>query len=225
MFYSSFTIAGYFDTFLLKVNGKIEGLNSALDPNAFKCLPFNPAKTMIVGIDVSHPGEADLVVSSVAVAVGSYDPLFSRYNSSIRVQRQEREEMVTRLGEMISELLEQYKTQNKGNYPESVILFRDGVSDGALDKVLEEEVPRIRTAFKDVGCRGVKLTLIVVHKRHNVRFALTQQNMSARKPTYNVASGTVVDRGIVEPHLKVFYLNSHFSPLVRASFFPTFSFI
>lgn len=169
---------------------------------------------MMVGIDVNHPGETEQVLSSVAAAVGSYDSMFSLYNTSIRVQRKERDEMVMHLDDMISELLEQYYVQNKKTFPDNLIVFRDGVSDGQFEKVVAIEIPLIRRAAKDTARKNINLTFIIVQKRHHARFALAQQNTSARKPTYNVPSGTVVDRGIVDPHLKVFYLNSHFSPLV-----------
>ena len=92
---------GYFDNFLLKVNGKIGGQNSALDPEALRTLPFDTSRTMMVGIDVNHPGEAERVLSSVAAAVGSYDPAFSCYNAAIRVQRKERDEMLRQLDSMV----------------------------------------------------------------------------------------------------------------------------
>lgn len=63
--------AGYFDTFLLKVNGKLAGRNSILDPRQFSSMPFNMARTMFVGIDVNHPAETERVASSVCAAVGS----------------------------------------------------------------------------------------------------------------------------------------------------------
>ena len=89
-----------------------------------------------------------------------------------------------------------------------------GVSEGQFSSVSEVEVPLIRRAFRDVVLSPVRMILMIVQKRHNTRFALAEQNTQARKPTYNVPSGTVVDKGIVDPQLKCFYLNSHFSPLV-----------
>lgn len=209
---------GYFETFLLKVNGKLGGQNSALDPQALRSLPFNCSETMLVGVDVSHPGESERVLSSVAAAVGSYDATFAKYSASLRVQRKECDEMVKQLDGMMSELLQQYAKHNRKAFPRNVIVFRDGVSEGQFDKVLAIEVPLIREAFKALTGQNVKLVLVVVQKRHHTRFARTQQNTDGRKPTYNVPSGTVVDRGIVEPYLKVFYLNSHFSPLVSDQF-------
>ena len=74
---------GYFDNFLLKVNGKFGGLNAVVDPNLVKQLPFDTSKTMFVGVDVNHPSETERIASSVACAVGSMDPMFSNYVASI----------------------------------------------------------------------------------------------------------------------------------------------
>jgi len=204
--------SGYFDNFLLKVNGKIGGCNSVIDPNILKGLPFNLSRTMIVGVDVNHPPPTSDVNSSVSAAVGSYDPLFTKYSASIRAQFKEGEEIVKQLDHMINELLNEYKKFNK-NYPDNVIVFRDGVSEGQFEQVRKLEIPLIEKAIKTTG-RSIKLSCIVTQKRHHTRFVLEKEDTSGRRPTHNVPSGTVVDTTIVEPNWKVFYLNSHFSPLV-----------
>lgn len=43
---------------------------------------------------------------------------------------------------------------------------------------------------------------------------LTKAEQAGKHSSYNVPGGTVVDQSIVEPIYDVFYLNSHFSPLV-----------
>src|SRR5262249_52984275 len=78
------TPGGYFDNFLLKVNGKIGGLNAVVSPDVVRGLPFDMKKTMMMGIDVNHPSETERVSSSVSSAVGSIDDQFSHYVASIR---------------------------------------------------------------------------------------------------------------------------------------------
>ena len=206
---------GYFDNFLLKVNGKMNGLNAVVDPSMVQSLPFNMERTMFVGIDVNHPAETERLASSVAVAVGSMDKQFSSYTPCIRVQKKERDEIIKNLDEMITELLQEYFRVNK-THPENLVIFRDGVSEGQFEKVNKTEIPLIVAGIKKVG-KPMKITVIVTQKHHNTRFALTEANNSGRKPTWNVPSGTVVDNAIVEPLYKMFYLNSHFSPLVSLS--------
>ena len=183
-----------------------------VDPALPKQLPFNVERTMFFGVDVNHPSETERLSSSVAVAVGSIDPMFSSYIASIRVQKKEKDEEIKELDSMLVELIKEYHKTN-GTHPENLVIFRDGVSDGMFEKVSKSELPLIRAAINKIG-QPMKFTVIVTQKHHNTRFALTQVNNSGRKPTWNVASGTVVDNTIVEPIYKMFYLNSHFSPLV-----------
>ena len=194
-----------------QVNAKLGGLNAVVDPALPKQLPFNAERTMFVGIDVNHPSEKERIASSVVVAVGSIDPMFSCYNASIRVQKKEKDEEVKELDSMIAELLTEYQLKN-GFLPENMIIFRDGVSDGMFSRVAKLELPLIQAAINHMG-KPMKFTVIITQKHHNTRFALTQVNLSGRKPTFNVPSGTVVDNTIVEPIYKMFYMNSHFSPL------------
>ncbi|KAJ6218814.1 hypothetical protein RDWZM_004626 [Blomia tropicalis] len=200
------TPRGYFDNFLLKVNGKLDGRNCDL--------PFESRRTMFVGVDVNHPGATETVRSSIAAAVGSYDDFFSKFSVSIRVQKNEGDEMVKQIDSMIIDLLNQYKAKNR-QYPQNVIIFRDGVSEGQYNSVEKTEIKLIRDAMETVsgGKMKMNLTVLVVQKRHHTRFVLTDMDTSQRKPTFNVPSGTVVDNCIVDPQYKMFYLNSHFSPL------------
>lgn len=207
---------GYFDQFLLKVNGKLDGRNAVVDPRLLATLPFNTGRTMFIGADVNHPAETERVASSVSAAVGSLDANFSRYAASIRVQKKERDEILKNLEPMVVELLTEYQKVNNNALPENLIFFRDGVSEGQLAKVAATEIPNIQAAINKVTRAKMNLVVIVTNKHHNARFALTQANNAGRKPTWNVPSGTVVDTTIVEPLYKMFYLNSHFSPLVRS---------
>lgn len=207
---------GYFSNFLLKVNGKMGGENSVLDPQALVKLPFNPAVTMLVGVEMAKPStDGEGVRSSIVAAVGSSNNTFTVYNAAIRVQSRSTDESVKELHLVIGDLLHQYHTANN-SYPKNMIIFRSGISDGQFDTVLEAEFPQIKSACSEVagGSGSIKVLYIVVQKRHQTRFALAQQDTTTRKPTYNVPSGTVVDKGIVNPTRRCFFLNSHFSPLV-----------
>src|SRR5699024_5948897 len=152
--------------------------------------------------DVNHPSETEKVLSSVSAAVGSYDIEFSKYSASIRVQKKERDEMVKQLDEMILELLQEFAKENKRRYPTNMIVFRDGVSEGQFEKVITTEIPLIKSAINKTN-KDMKLTLIVVQKRHHTRFVRAEPwvppqkpGKSPSKPTYNVPSGTVVDQCI-----------------------------
>jgi len=84
----------------------------------------------------------------------------------------------------------------------------DGVSEGQFKQVLEQEVPRLKAAFADAGLGGkIKLTVIVVGKRHHVRFFPTAQNFSDKSG--NCRAGTVIDKDVTHPTEFDFYLQSH----------------
>lgn len=209
------TPLGYFDNFLLKLNGKMGGLNAVIDPSEVGNLSFM-AKTMLIGLDVNHASETEHISSSVAAAVGSLDSFFSSYTASIRIQKKEKDEIVKYLDQMIIELLKEFFLKNNF-YPENLIIFRDGVSDSMFEMVKKIEIPLIQAGINKIG-KPMKIILIIIQKQHLTRFALVNVNSSGRKPTFNVPSGTVVDNTIVNPIYPMFYLNSHFSPLASICF-------
>ena len=85
---------GYFDNFLLKVNGKYDGTNQCLDREAFSGLGFKSRETMLLAYDVNHPGRVELSNHSVVAVVGSLNDNFSKYSCSMAKQVKTREEMV-----------------------------------------------------------------------------------------------------------------------------------
>ena len=193
---------------MLQANIKAGGVNRIFEKsNLLPSHLFN--SLMLVGIDVNHPGLIEKIPTSIASAVGTTDRTFARYFHSIRVQPNERKEIILDIGNMIGELLANYKSQNQA-FPNSLVIFRDGVSDGQFNAVKQQEYNQkiVPVLAKFYGPGLPKVTLIVVQKRHHIRFALPE--------TFgNVESGTVVDSGIVDPSNQNFFLNSHFSPLVR----------
>jgi eukaryotic translation initiation factor 2C len=120
--------------------------------------------------------------------------------------------MITDLSAMMIERLKRYQEVSK-SLPERVFVFRDGVSEGQFDTVLEEELPKIIDAFGRVPKGGPQgkafrpsLTIIICGKRHHVRNwpsdALADKNGNTRP-------GTVVDQGITAVFDFDFYLQAH----------------
>lgn len=202
---------GYFDNFLLKMNGKLEGKNSLVRMENF----FNgelkiDGQTMVIGIDVNHPAEAELSKYSVAAAVCSLDVNCYRYAATVRVQKEARLEAVTQIGGMIDELIQEFCLFNRPG-PNSkklnLIIFRDGIDEGQFTKIRNIELGQIKAKAQRLGA---KVTMIVVQKRHHTRFVQKLAPKKYEKVQYaNVSSGTVVDNGIVDPQYKMFYLKSH----------------
>lgn len=245
---------GYFDNLLDKINAKLGGTvsvykvfiskiidfvyfaqNTHVGHDYIEDLPLRLDETMLVGMDVNHPGPIEKVAISIAAVCGTYDKNFCLYSNDISLQLKARTETITQVGDMMKKLLEHYRDHNGGRYPKSVIIFRDGVGDGHLKVIQEAELIPVEETLRQLA-HPVKMAFFVVQKRHIVRFALTTQNTMGRKPTYNVESGTVVDSHIVslfcvcllffsnfcfcfqvEPTLDGMVLNSHFSQLVSVA--------
>ncbi|OTF71016.1 hypothetical protein BLA29_008948 [Euroglyphus maynei] len=165
---------------------------------------------MVLGVDVNHPGQTERVESSIAAVVGSYDHLFTMYTASICSQTKRCDEEITCLEPMVTELLDAYFKQNR-YYPQTLAVFRDGVSDGQF-QYAEKEIQQIRAAFRKKVKNG-KVIFVIVQKGHHTRFVLSKPSGSNDRPVYNVPSGTVVDHTIVDPSQHMFFINSHFSPL------------
>jgi eukaryotic translation initiation factor 2C len=165
---------------------------------------------MLVGIDVTHPSPGSAEGSpSIAGVVASVDEQLSQWPGSLRSQKG-REEMVQGLTEMMLERLELWRKINR-NLPSKIIIFRDGVSEGQYNLVLDQELPPIQKAYEKLyggSEKWPKTTIIVVGKRHHTRFYPTD-NKSMDQRTGNPMPGTVVDRGVTSHYLWDFFLQAH----------------
>lgn len=80
----------YFSNVALKLNTKLGGLNHLLNQQSTAWL--TKKKTMMVGIDVSHPGPSSREgTPSVAAVVASVDDSFVQFPASMRVQGSKKE--------------------------------------------------------------------------------------------------------------------------------------
>ncbi|KAI8851976.1 Piwi domain-containing protein [Chytridium lagenaria] len=189
----------------LKINAKLGGVNLAVEPKANLNVLGQPIPTMIMGADVTHPPPgADGGVSIAAVAA-SMDSKFAEYRAAIRVQPP-RKEIIGDLGGMFRELGNQFREKAGGRSPQRVIFYRDGVSEGQFAEVALHEVQSLKKAFRELGV-DIKLTFVVVNKRHGTRFFVKDPADADRSG--NIPPGTVVDTGIVHPFEFDFFLNSH----------------
>jgi eukaryotic translation initiation factor 2C len=115
--------------------------------------------------------------------------------------------MIQNFTGMLIERLLLYQTRMK-NLPERVLVFRDGVSEGQFDKVIVEELPQIKEAFRKVYKNGPqpKLMICICGKRHHARFYPTDSSEATRNG--NTKPGTVVDKGIGDVYRFDFYLQA-----------------
>ncbi|CAA7266206.1 unnamed protein product [Cyclocybe aegerita] len=198
----------YFANVALKFNMKLGGVNHALDPRNMTWLKKSP--TMLVGIDVTHPGPGSVKgTPSIAAVVASCEPEFAQYPASMEIQ-ESKKEMVTNLAKMMWERLTLFKTRNKV-LPDRILVYRDGVSEGQFNTVVEEELPAMKLAFRkfDTAQKPYtpKLTIVICGKRHHTRFYPTAEQDGDNNG--NPRPGTVVDRGVTAVYNFDFFLQAH----------------
>ena len=69
---------------------KLGGVNHSLDPKNMVWL--NKMPTMVVGMDVTHPGPGSLKgTPSIAAVVASIDAKYAQYPASLRLQESKKE--------------------------------------------------------------------------------------------------------------------------------------
>ncbi|KAJ8121163.1 hypothetical protein ONZ43_g2317 [Nemania bipapillata] len=195
----------------MKFNLKLGGRNHVLD--TLKLGVVGQKKTMVVGIDVTHPAPGSLSkVPSVAGIVASVDECLGQWPAEIRIQAAG-QEMVADLEDMFKSRLRLWETGNNKTLPENILVYRDGVSEGQYDDVVRQELSALRNAcMKKYPAPATKagkphITIVIVGKRHNTRFFPTKQEDADDRG--NPKNGTVVDRGITEARNWDFFLQSH----------------
>ncbi len=120
--------------------------------------------------------------------------------------------MVSGLDGLLKSRLQLWMRHN-GAYPDNILVCRDGVSEGQYGLVLDQELPQLRSACRDVypaesTKRGLpRLTVLIVGKRHNTRFYPAKKEDADRSS--NLPNGTVVDRGVTEARNWDFFLQAH----------------
>ena len=203
----------YFANVALKFNLKLGGTNQMIDSNKLGIIGED--KTMVVGLDVTHPSPGSSgKAPSIAGMVASIDKNLGQWPAIIRIQEESRQEMVSSLIEMLKTRLDLWKTKGKhAEFPENILLYRDGVSEGQYDLVLNRELPLLRKACESVYPESMKkkglprMTILVVGKRHHTRFYPTEKDKMDQNG--NCRNGTIVDRHVTEARNWDFFLQAH----------------
>jgi eukaryotic translation initiation factor 2C len=203
----------YFANVSLKINVKLGGINTIPDPSSVAVLTDPIYPTVVMGADVIHPAPGSDGRPSFTALVGNVDSDTAKYVADSRVQTS-KQEMIEDLEVMSKHILTMYmryrevmeKKAGGSAAPKRIIFYRDGVSEGQFKQVLEQELPLLKKACSDLRI-DPKITIIVVGKRHHVRF-FPQSERDADK-SGNCPAGTVVDREVAHPTEFDFYLQSH----------------
>jgi eukaryotic translation initiation factor 2C len=203
--------AQYLANVALKFNLKAGGINQRLDEAKLGII--SEGKTMVVGIDVTHPSpESRTGAPSIAGVVASVDKYLAQWPAAVGYQSTPRCEMVSGLEGMLLSRLKLWKEKNS-TCPENILVYRDGVSEGQYQKVLSEELPLLRQACtryysaQDTKRGLPRITIIIVGKRHHTRFYPVRA--ADADSSSNCRNGTVVDRGVTEVRYWHFFLQAH----------------
>ena len=212
----------YYTNVALKFNLKLGGTNHVLyDPwvaTGKRVAIISENKTMVVGIDVTHPapGSAN---PSIAAMVASTDASLAHWPADLRVQIRTRQEMVTLLGDMLRSRLEIWQSHHGGKYPENILVYRDGVFESQYEQVLNDEFSLMQKVCPSIYAttkqQPPRFTIIIVGKRHHTRF-FVPAGSTAADGSDNPKCGLVVDRGVTEARNWDFFLQSHASPIGTA---------
>lgn len=148
----------YFGNVALKFNLTLGGINQIVEQQRLSFI--KEGKTMLVGLDVTHPSsESALTAPSLAGMVASTDKHLGQWPATLRRQMG-RQEMVSDLGDMLKTHLVYRRTLGKhSSFPENIIVYRDGVSEGQYDDVLQKELPLLRRACKEMYPTGLVCNL------------------------------------------------------------------
>ncbi|KAI6781014.1 stem cell self-renewal protein Piwi [Emericellopsis cladophorae] len=201
----------YFANCALKWNLKAGGTNHKLAEDVKTLKPEEA--TMIVGYDVTHPTNMPAAKTvknsppSLAGVVSSVDKELGQWPSTVWEQQARQEMLDNRLTTTFVHHLRMWQKANK-TVPKQIVIYRDGVSEGQFQQVLDIELPMIRQACTEVcGKAAPKLTIVVSVKRHHARFYPAEDGKQTK--TGNVACGTIVDRGVTQARLWDFYVVAH----------------
>lgn len=208
--------AGYYANVGLKVNLKFGGTNH----NIKTPIPLlAKGKTMVVGYDVTHPtnltaGQSPSTAPSIVGLVSTIDQHLGQWPGMVWNNPRGQESMTKQFTDKFKTRLELWRNNpvNNRTLPENILIFRDGVSEGQFQMVINQELPLIRAACKEMYPAGKvpRITLIVSVKRHQTRFFPTDPNhihLRSKSPK----EGTVVDRGVTNVRYWDFFLQAHAS--------------
>ena len=203
---------------LMKVNIRLGGRTAcvSLSQSEDDIRTIFDKNTMIVGADVTHPGPASMrEVPSVAAVVASEDADFCYYPASFRCQTSKME-MIEELDVMLGERLDHWKSKNGSRqlYPNKIVFYRDGISEGQFSACLNLEWPQIQsvidTKYSAIGQIPAEVVLLSVQKRHHTRFYPIPGTQLEDK-NGNPKPGLVVDDHVTTVDKYDFFLQSHFA--------------
>uniref|UniRef100_A0A8C1F0U8 Piwi-like protein 2 n=1 Tax=Cyprinus carpio carpio TaxID=630221 RepID=A0A8C1F0U8_CYPCA len=116
---------------------------------------------MVIGVDVHH--DVSKKSRSVMGFVASLNSMLTKWYSRVTFQMPH-EEIINGFRVCLLAALQKYYEVNHA-FPEKIVIYRDGVSDGQLKTVELYEIPQVLKCFETIPNYEPKLAFIVVQKR------------------------------------------------------------
>ncbi|OZC07590.1 hypothetical protein X798_05385 [Onchocerca flexuosa] len=205
-----------------KLNCKNFGQSYSVVPESFATNKWiSTGKTLIIGYDVCHPEPQPKHERRMRMSPTQPSVLGISFNGAVCPEtfigdysfQEPRKEQVTSsiLEERIYWILSLFCGSRNGILPETVIITRDGVSEGQFRMVMEDEIEAIRQGMRNFGKAkaGIdnyspNIVCIIACKRHNKRFAIENG-----RSLENCLPLTVIDRDVTRPDTTEFFMQSH----------------
>lgn len=172
--------------------------------------------TLVVGADLTHPGSGAIEnCPSISAVVSSVDETGGWFIGQQYLEWDQKSEIVTNLEKAMKGALDMWIHVN-GVWPENVLYYRDGVGESQYDEIKTKENSAIRRAWitrtqleePGVTVPELKLTTVIVSKRHSTRF-FPAEKKDAMYKNENCKPGLLVDSAVTDPYYSDFYLQSH----------------
>jgi hypothetical protein len=208
---------------LLKTNMKLGGLNYDVilkDKRRLSKFMRNQ-DTMFIGCDVTHPPPQPASQRHMEprqpsiVGFVANDPLKPLLFTGEFALQSPRNEMVESMKSLTKEMIHRWQTKSpEHKLPKNVMYFRDGVSVGQLEKIINEEVRPMKQAFREAMPEGAQIprfTVVVCIKRHHERLykPSNELNPNDNATRQDLPPGTVVDTDMVHAERWEFFLKAH----------------
>lgn len=187
----------------IQINAKLGGT-----PWKIK-IPYKSA--LIIGYDVCHDtnDKSKSFGAMVAMMVsGDHQSYFSTVHG-----HKDGTEISKYFNLNIIQCVKAYSKWNKGEIPDRIFIYRDGVGEGQLASVVEQEVNPVEKQLKELYDQNKKLdkfsfNFVVVNKRINTKLFLKKTSGMRDPRNLNVPPGTCVDDVITHPERFDFFLVS-----------------
>jgi hypothetical protein len=183
---------------MTKLSGILIQMQAKMGKNPW-LLDVGVPGALVMGADVFHAPKNN----SVSALVSRFGERMGRTYSTSQVHRRRYEEVIGSLSRMVLEHVEHFEKKSK-KLPRCIVLFRDGVSEGFVDRILHEEVASVKNELQlRFGLQKPKLTVVLVTKRIDDRFAVRIKGV-----VKNPEGGIVVVDDVVKKGRPNFYMVS-----------------